>query len=39
VVARLGFYGTLATEGHQLFQDAAFAGAYCADNGRPSVRR
>lgn len=37
VVAKLGFYGKLAIEGPHLFQDADFAGAYCADNGRPSV--
>lgn len=37
VVAKLGFYGKLATEGHRIFQDGDFAGAYCEDNGRPSV--
>jgi len=37
VVAKLGFYGKLAREGHRLFQDGDFAGAYCEDNGRPSV--
>lgn len=36
-VAALGFYGKLASEGHRLFRDADFAGAYCPDNGRPSV--
>lgn len=36
-VATLGFYGQLALQGPQLFRDADFAGAYCADNGRPSV--
>lgn len=36
-VEALGFYGKLASEGHRLFRDADFAGAYCTDNGRPSV--
>jgi transposase len=36
-VEGLGFYGKLASEGHRLFRDADFAGAYCPDNGRPSV--
>jgi hypothetical protein len=36
-VGALGFYGKLASEGHRLFRDADFAGAYCTDNGRPSV--
>lgn len=36
VLRRLGFYGQLATAGHQLFADEDFQGAYCADNGRPS---
>lgn len=37
VVARLGFYGKLASEGQRIFRDADFAAAYCEDNGRPSV--
>lgn len=37
VVAKLGFYGKLASEGHRVFRDRDFAGAYCEDNGRPSV--
>lgn len=36
VVAQMGFYGQLATEGPRLFHDADFAGAYCPDTGRPS---
>jgi len=37
VVAGLGFYGKVATEGWELFGDEDFAGAYCTDNGRPSA--
>ena len=37
VVTRLGFYGKIATEGWALFRDEAFEGAYCLENGRPSV--
>ncbi len=31
VVAQMGFYGQLATEGQALFRDADFVGAYCAE--------
>lgn len=34
---KMGFYGRMATEGYKLFSDLDFAGAYCLDNGRPSV--
>jgi hypothetical protein len=34
---KMGFYGRMATEGYKLFRDLDFAGAYCLDNGRPSV--
>lgn len=37
VVARMGFYGRLAEEGHRLFHDEDFAKAYCNTNGRPSA--
>ncbi len=37
VVAGLGFYGKVATDGWELFRDEDFAGAYCTDNGRPSA--
>jgi hypothetical protein len=37
VVAKLGFYGKLASEGHRLFREEDFADAYCANNGRPST--
>lgn len=33
----MGFYGRMASEGYELFSDLDFAGAYCLDNGRPSV--
>jgi hypothetical protein len=36
-VEKMGFYGKLALEGHAVFTDEDFAGAYCLDNGRPSV--
>ncbi len=36
-VGRDSFYGFLATQWGQLFQDEDFAALYCADNGRPSV--
>jgi len=34
---KLGFYGKLASEGYKIFRDEDFVGAYCEDNGRPSV--
>ncbi len=37
VVAGLGFYGKVASEGWELFRDEDFAGAYCLHNGRPSA--
>lgn len=37
VVAKLGFYGKLASQGHRLFREEDFADAYCANNGRPST--
>jgi len=37
VVAGLGFYGKVASEGWELFRDEDFAGVYCPDNGRPSA--
>ena len=37
VVAGLGFYGKVAADGWELFRDEDFAGAYCLENGRPSV--
>lgn len=36
-VGRRTFYGYLATERGELFNDADFAGLYCPHNGRPSV--
>jgi hypothetical protein len=36
-IQKLGFYGKLATEGYKMFRDEDFVGAYCEDNGRPSV--
>ncbi|MFM2278454.1 MAG: hypothetical protein RLZZ444_685 [Pseudomonadota bacterium] len=36
-IKKLGFYGRLATEGYKLFRDEDFVGAYCEDNGRPSI--
>lgn len=36
-IKKLGFYGKLATEGYKMFRDEDFIGAYCEDNGRPSV--
>lgn len=35
--AKLGFYGTLASQGNRLFREEDFADAYCANNGRPST--
>lgn len=32
----LGFYGKLASKGHEFFNDDDFAAAYCENNGRPS---
>ena len=37
VVETMGFYGQLALNWWSLFRDEDFAGAYCLDNGRPSV--
>ncbi len=37
VVMAMGFYGQLALNWWTLFKDEDFAGAYCLDNGRPSV--
>jgi len=37
-VGRESFYGLLAAHGRQLFRDEEFAGLYCAETGRPSVR-
>lgn len=37
VVETMGFYGQLALNWWTLFDDEDFAGAYCRDNGRPSV--
>ena len=36
-VGRDSFYGWLASQRGELFRDAAFAGLYVLDNGRPSV--
>src|SRR5205823_660756 len=36
-VGRDSFYGWLASQRGELFQDEAFAGLYVLDNGRPSV--
>jgi len=36
-VGRKTFYGFLAAQRDELFQDEDFAGMYCPDNGRPSV--
>lgn len=36
-IKKLGFYGKLASEGYRMFRDEDFVGAYCEDNGRPSV--
>jgi hypothetical protein len=36
-IKKLGFYGKLASEGYKMFRDEDFVGAYCEDNGRPSV--
>lgn len=36
-IRKLGFYGKLASEGYKMFRDEDFVGAYCEDNGRPSV--
>lgn len=36
-VSEMGFYAKLGAEADQLFRDEDFAGAYCLDNGRPSV--
>jgi len=36
-VGRDSFYGWLASQRGELFQDEAFAGLYALDNGRPSV--
>lgn len=37
VVKGMGFYGALALNASSVFRDEDFAGAYCLDNGRPSV--
>lgn len=34
---QMGFHGKLASEGYKMFKDEDFVGAYCEDNGRPSV--
>ena len=36
-IRKLGFYRRLASEGYKMFRDEDFVGAYCEDNGRPSV--
>ena len=36
-IKKLGYYGRLASEGYKMFRDEDFVGAYCEDNGRPSV--
>ena len=36
-VGRRTFYGYLASERGELFDDAEFARLYCPNNGRPSV--
>lgn len=36
-IKKLGFYGRLASDGYRMFRDEDFVGAYCEDNGRPSV--
>lgn len=36
-IKKLGFYGKLASDGYKMFRDEDFVGAYCEDNGRPSV--
>ena len=36
-VGRDSFYGWLASQRGELFQDEAFAGLYVLENGRPSV--
>jgi len=36
-IKEMGFYGRLATDGYKMFRDEDFVGAYCEDNGRPSV--
>ena len=37
VVATMGFYGQLGMNWWTVFKDEDFGGAYCIDNGRPSV--
>src|SRR3981081_2762978 len=37
VVGQRTFYGYLASQRYELFQDDEFAALYCHDNGRPSV--